>query len=588
MPSSTSTATTSSTGSEPEIGEHRLLGDGHATALLRPDGTVDWWCAPAPDDPPLLWRLLDPTGAAARWVGAVADPIAGTDPVAGPALRTTVAVDGIVVELLDGLVRTSDGTAALARFARTAGAEVTLTHEVALGGFDRPQVTWGDGSAEVVGDGMTVIDGDVARTSLLARAEWQGVLVVVGAGLVPTTTEVVTQLEAAEAEGHRAEAACHRPQHHPELATRALQVLDACTWSETGAVLAAPTTSLPEVPGGDRQFDYRFCWLRDSAQAVSVASLLGRTDAADDLLRFLRRLGRRRVFEAPVFDIRGQDVPAERIVRGVAGREGSRPVRVGNEAADQVQHDVLGTLVEAICTHRSQGGRLRRGDWALVRACADRAAPPVTEPSNGIWELREASMVVSADVGRWIALDRAVRLARCRPIRWRRHARRWQRAADEAQATVLAAIRDDGGLPQTYDDGHHDASALHVVIFGILSGDDPRSHRLVDATIAALADGPFLRRYDQGVDDGFSPGEGAFLPASWWAVGALAALDRYDEAKARADAMVTALHPLIAEELDVATGRALGNAPLVWAHTEAARVAILLDQAEERTRPAAG
>jgi len=581
---------------DPPIAAHRLVGTGRSTALVLPDGSVDWWCGSEPDGPPLLWRLLDPAGPGARWVGAV--PVGQSRAVAGPAVRTTVAVDGALVQLLDALVD-ADGSTVMGRFVRAVDAPVVVVHEIGpgLGGFETDAAGTGRGawSAEgdtlvVDADGMSVslrgsgtssmVDGFV-RTDVRAVADrWQGVVVAVGGGALPPIEDVAARAELALRAHDDDLATCVLPAQLGEVCLDALAVLAACTCEGTGAILAAPTTSLPEVVGGDRQFDYRYCWLRDSAQAVSVASQLGRHQAARRMFDFMARLGADRLLESPVFTVRGGDVPAEREVVGVAGWGGSRPVRVGNDAAGQVQHDVLGIVVEAVAAFDELGDGLRSRHLAIVKAFADRA---VERPgaTNGIWELRNPVRVVSADIGRWIALDRAVALARRhRRLRWARRTNRWRRARDQVRTEVLAALRPDGSLPQAYGDGPdvHDASALLAVIYGLLERTDPRAGALVDATLRVLSEGSFIRRY-VGVDDGFAPGEGAFVPCSWWAVSALAIIGRTDEAIDRARRMRAVLPGIQPEQVDVTTGAGLGNAPLVWAHTEAARAAILIDRA---------
>ena len=374
------------------------------------------------------------------------------------------------------------------------------------------------------------------------------------------------------------------PRHHPERAADALAVLEACTYRPTGAVVAAPTTSLPEAPGADRQFDYRYSWLRDASLGISVAALLGSRSAAERYLRFVVGLNAEgEVPTSPVTDVRGHPVSDEREVDGVAGWAGSRPIRVGNGAGDQVQHDALGLLLEGISVHLQTGGSLDDDTWALVRAAADRAASAEKTPTSGIWELREPRDLVSADIGRWICLDRAIWIARgWRPGARRRH---WKRARQEIRHRVLGAIGDDGGLPQSYGgDSAPDASALMAVIFGMLSRRDPRAERLVRATIDRLGTGPYLYRYEPGGDDGFSGKEGVFLPVCWWAVSALATVGRVEEARIRADELCARLPRLLAEEVDPDTGESLGNVPLVWSHVEAARVMYVLDAAALRAR----
>ena len=213
---------------------------------------------------------------------------------------------------------------------------------------------------------------------------------------------------------------------------------------------------------------------------------------------------------------------------------------------------------------------------------ADRACRATAAPTSGIWELREAQALISADIGRWLTLDRAIWIARG----WRPRARRghWKRARGAVRERVLAALLPDGGLPQAYGGTSPDASALMAVIFGMLGPRDPRAGRLVTATLRHLEAGPFLYRYPPGGDDGFHGREGAFVPVSWWAVAALATVGRVDQASRRADDLCAALPRLMAEEVDPLSGESLGNAPLVWSHAEAARALYVLDAAILRAR----
>jgi GH15 family glucan-1,4-alpha-glucosidase len=209
-------------------------------------------------------------------------------------------------------------------------------------------------------------------------------------------------------------------------------------------------------------------------------------------------------------------------------------------------------------------------------------APP--ERTSGIWELREPRQLVSADIGRWLALDRAVRLGRVlRPFTRRRH---WIDTRGAVRERVLSELRDDGRIPQEYggDPDRLDASALLIPIFGLLHRRDARARRLIDAHIDALGDGPFLYRYAPDASDGFTGREGAFVPCSWWVVAALAAVGRVAEAEARADALCAALPPIIAEQFDPKASTSRGNVPLVWSHMEAARALHLVDIARTRRR----
>ena len=542
----------------PDLGSHRLLGDGASAAFVLPDGTIDWWCAPRFDSPPLLWRLLDPAGPASSYEDVAASERG--DAVAGPVLRTTVRGALGTIELWDGLV---DG--ALMRLARGVDHDLCLSHRVRLGGFGGP--AW---------------EQDVQTVLRAPRRSWAGVTIA-GGGVSPCDpVEAVRRFREAEQRFERLTSGTLLPRFHAARARDALSVLAACTYEPTGAAVAAPTTSLPEAPGHDRQFDYRYAWLRDDSLAAAVVSLLGRPDLAMAHLRFIERLDGR-LLDAPVFAVDTGEVPEEREVPGVAGWKGSRPVRTGNDAKHQVQYDALGFLLDAVWVHATHGGRLTRKLWAVVRMVADRCAERPEGPTNGIWEVRDAADFLSADIGRWVALDRAIRLARHRRP-WTRRSH-WCAALAACRERVLAELHPDGRLPQVAggDPDRLDASGLLLPVLGLLDGRDPRAVALVDAHLSRLGTGPWLYRYPPG-DDGFGGVEGAFVPCSWWAVAALVATGRADEARRRTDQLCEALPPLLPEEVDPQTGAPLGNTPLVWSHMAMARALWMLEVDAVRRR----
>ncbi len=356
---------------------------------------------------------------------------------------------------------------------------------------------------------------------------------------------------------------------------------------------ASLTTSLPEAVPGERQWDYRATWLRDSSLAVAVASLVGAHRSADRFLAFAgAALADDPLGAPPVLALDGGPVRGEAAVDDVPGWAGVGPVRVGNGAGGQVQHDALGLFVEAVSVHVQTGGALRERTWDVVRRIADGLAEQVltgsTEPSSGIWELPEPRRLVSEDIGRWLALDRATWIARgWRPTTRRRH---WKRAADRLRARVLAAQRPDGTLPLDHDepDGPTDASALMVALFGMQRGQ--RGRRLVQATLTRLDAGPAVHRYEPAPApgttgwDGLYGMEGAFLPVSFMAVGALSSVGLHEQARERMDALCAALPRLLPEMWDPADDRALGNTPLLWTHMELVRALYLLDAHDRRRR----
>jgi hypothetical protein len=576
----------------------RLASCGRAAALVTDRAEVCWLVAPEIDAVPALWSLLDREGAAARWVGAhpVTEPGGGHPPV-GPVVRAVVEIDGRRVDTLDGLFVVDDGVVLvrLVRLVRSAPDGPAIEHAIELGGLDSAKVGWRDGSGILDGTAVHLevhdratsrFDGATARTEVRpVDGTWTGLAL--GFGCRPPSGGVAAWHATLLATEHALDAELERARavgpHQPRIAT-ALRVLRACTDPRTGGVVASPTTSLPEAPGFDRQFDYRYSWIRDSSLAASVCAQVGLPSLADEALDFLHRaVDADGSSVCPVRTTRWEPTPVERELDRVAGHLASTPVRLGNAAGDQQQFDAIGAYVDAVWTRFTTIGRLHRSVWASVQRIAEEIAATPDRPSNGIWEVRDPIWAVSEDIGRWLVLDRALRLNRWRTPWHRRPA--WVAERARLRDRVTGAISDDGTLPLAHDQpGTVDAAGLGAVIAGLLDQKDPRAARLVEATAAALGDGPFLRRYSDDVDDGFQGREGAFLPMSWWLVSALAIVGKTEEARARADALCEALPELLAEEVDAATGELRGNHPLVWSHMEAARALHLIAEADVRDR----
>jgi hypothetical protein len=554
----------------PATGSRRVLGSGRGAALLRPNGEIDWWCPNRFEATPVLWRLLDERGGFARWLGVELATWDGQP--AGPTARSVLRHEGALIETWDGLLVRGPGSV-LIRLARSRGPSATLVHELRRGGFDASATQ------------VPAYTAHFEHVSISAD-RWNGI--VIPAGLddaeLPSIAEAVRMMHSAEADQDAFLDRVPLPHDHPSRATDALRVLCALTDADSGAPVASVTTSLPEVVGGSRQFDYRFSWLRDSAYACATAALLGRRQASADYLEFIGRvLDRFDIELPPLVTSSGDPTPAERTVEGIVGWGGSRPVRVGNDAAGQCQLDSVSTVIESISVHIQCGGRMTPSTWGLLEQLTMILVDAPFGPSNGIWEGREPRRLVTEELARWIGLDKAIRLRLlCRPWLARPS---WQRARAAARQRIDAAFDERTGmLPQSFDGPFvADAATLLAAIHGLVPRRSEQSRRLVLATIDALGEGPFLRRYPP-TDDGFEGVEGAFLPASWWAVSALAAAGELEAARCRADQMCAQLPPLLPEQWSVDERVGAGNTPLLWSHTEAARALYNLQVAGIRHR----
>jgi len=548
------------------------------SALIRPDGEIDWWCRDRFDATPTLWSLLDRCGGSARWSGA---QIASWDQhPAGPTAHSTVRIGERRVLLWDGLLEDGSSTALVRLVLAESGEPFEIEHVLTAGGFDNAQQTWtiesttaSSGYLRVEGRHTTDPASAALATSIVVSSDmWTG-LVIRDAGSVgcEPISRWIDRMRAAE----RDEAAylddVQLPHDHPSRAIDALRVLRVLTDRSSGSPVASATTSLPEHPGGDRQYDYRYTWLRDAAYAVATASLLGRSRSASEYLDFvdslLQRYGDHLM---PMTTTTGDPVPDERDIEGVTGWANSLPVRVGNAAKDQRQLDSITTVIDAIRVHIECGGRMTPSTWTVVDRMATMLAEAPFEPTGGIWELREPALLVTDELARWIGLDIAIRLRRVfRP--WR-HRPEWTRVRDETWLRVDAAFDEQRQmLPQRFDGPFvADAATLLAAIHHFYPPRSARAHALVHATVAALEEAPFLRRHAR-VERDPSTYEGAFIPVSWWAVTALAVVGDLDVARRRADDMCAHLPPLVAEEWSIEHDEGLGNTPLLWSHTEAAR-----------------
>src|ERR1700722_1439019 len=351
---------------------------------------------------------------------------------------------------------------------------------------------------------------------------------------------------------------------------RSALTLKGLTFAPTGAIAAAATTSLPETPGGGRNWDYRYSWIRDATFALWGLYTLGFDWEANDYFAFLTDVVERdRGDMQIVYGIDGRCDLTEHTLKHLHGYQGARPVRVGNDAFSQHQNDVWGVVLDSLYLHTRSRDRLDDRVWQMARTQVEHAMQHWREPDHGIWEIRgEPQHFTSSKLACWVAADRGARLARIRDDL--DIAARWQEAADEIHADICAnAVDDRGVFCQYYGTTALDASLLLMPLLRFLPADDAR----VRATVLAIADeltseGLVLRYRVSQTDDGLTGEEGTFTICSFWLVSALAEIGEHQRARDLCEKVLSHASPLLlyAEESDARSGRHLGNFPQAFTH----------------------
>jgi alpha,alpha-trehalase len=369
---------------------------------------------------------------------------------------------------------------------------------------------------------------------------------------------------------------------------RSALAIKGLTYMPTGATVAALTTSLPETPGGERNWDYRYTWMRDATFTLQALHFLNLDWEADEFMQFVADLETNDDGSLQImYGIDGRLDLAESTRDDLSGYAGARPVRIGNGAFDQRQNDVFGAVLDSFFLHTRRSSRLPRRLWPIVKTQAECAIAVWRNPDQGIWEARGAPQhYVSSKLMCWVALDRASKLAELRGDPELTAA--WRATAEEIKQDILDhGVTEAGVLRQHYDTDSLDASNLLAAIFGFLPADDPRMRASVEAIASDLTEHGFVLRYKTDeTDDGLSGKEGTFLICSFWLVSALAVIGEQQRARDLMERLLRISSPLglYAEEFDADTGRHLGNFPQAFSHLaliEAAARIILAEVTEE-------
>jgi alpha,alpha-trehalase len=616
----------------PPIADYAFLSDCENTCLISSAGSVEWLCVPRPDSPSVFGAILDRSAGHFR-LGpyGVSVPAARRYLPGSLILETTWQTNTGWLIVRDALVmgpwhdiesrsrthrRTPmdwDAEHILLRTVRCVSGvvEVMMSCEPSFD-YHRQSATW-EYSASAYGEAIARASKDAeahptlrlttnlriglegrearARTRLnegdnvFVALSWSG-------HPAPQTYEEAADKMWRTSEAWRQWINIGDFPDHPWRAylQRSALTLKGLTYSPTGALLAASTTSLPETPQGERNWDYRYAWVRDSTFALWGLYTLGLDREADDFFSFIADVsgannGEKHPLQV-MYGVGGERSLVEEELNHLSGYDNARPVRIGNGAFDQKQNDIWGTMLDSVYLHAKSREQIPEALWPVLKRQVEEAIKHWREPDRGIWEVRgEPQHFTSSKVMCWVALDRGSKLAELQGEK--SYAQQWRVIAEEIKADILAnGIDSRGVLTQRYGDDALDASLLLVVLTRFLPSDDPRVRATVLAIADELTEDGLVLRYRTGeTDDGLAGEEGSFTICSFWLVSALVEIGEVSRAKHLCERLLSFASPLhlYAEEIDPRTGRHLGNFPQAFTHLAMINAVVHVIRAEEES-----
>ncbi len=614
----------------PPIAEYGFLSDCATCALVAPSGAVEWLCLPRFDSPSVFGAILDRDAGTFRLApDGISVPAARRYLPGTMVLETSWGTRGgwiIVRDVLligpwhheEGRSRTYrrsptdyDADHVLLRLVRCVNGEVQVNLDCEpYFDYGRVRARWGyDGegyhSAVARGDG---IDFEL-RLMTDMRVGFEGSRAIARTRMKEKETLFVAlswsdfspQLENYEDAYERLVWTAHHWQHwldrgefpdHPWRAhlQRSALTLKGLSYAPTGALVAAATTSLPETPGGERNWDYRYTWIRDATFMLWALYTLGFDWEANDFFYFIAELAEAEQGRLQImYGIGGESELPEQTLDHLSGYDGARPVRIGNAAHKQAQHDVWGAVLDAFYLRTKSRDQLPDRIWPILVSQVETALEHWREPDHGLWETRgEPHHFTSSKLMCWTATDRGARLAEIHGDL--EYAARWQSAADEIKADILANALDDRGVfCQHYETTALDASVLLMPLVRFLPPTDERIRKTVFAIADELTvDGLVLRYRTDQTDDGLSGEEGSFTICSFWLVSALVEIGELKRATDLCDKLLSYASPLLlyAEEIDPRSGRHLGNFPQAFTHLALINAVMHVIRAEQELEPA--
>jgi GH15 family glucan-1,4-alpha-glucosidase len=588
------------------IEDYAMIGDCHTAALVGRDGSIDWLCWPRFDSPACFAALLGTSGHG-HW------KIAPTDPQ--PRVRRRYRSGTLVLETefhtAEGAVTVIDfmpiakPNSDLVRIVVGCRGRVPMRMDLVLRFDYGASVPWvsrlADGRLRAIaGPDMTILHAPVPLKgeNMTTVAEFE-----IGAGErlpfvlmhapshlgAPDPIDPHAALEETEASWRKWSSRCKVEGEYSEPVRRSLITLKALTYAPTGGIVAAPTTSLPEQPGSTRNWDYRFCWLRDATLTLLAFMAAGYYDEASAWREWLVRA----VAGSPsqmqiMYGIAGERRLSEWEVSWLPGYERSAPVRIGNAAAEQLQLDVFGEVMDALHQTRKVGLEPSEPAWGLQLALLDHLEQVWEHPDEGIWEVRGPRRHFTySKIMCWVAFDRAVKAVEQYHLEG--PVERWRTVRSKIHDEVCRRgfNQEKGAFVQSYDSTELDASLLLIPITGFLPAGDPRMAGTVRAIERELLNEGFVHRYHTHESiDGLPPGEGAFLPCTFWLADNYLLQGRVEEARTLFERLLDLCNDvgLLAEEYDPAAKRQLGNFPQAFSHVSLVNTASNLS---ERLKPAA-